>query len=183
MAGLEQEKGRIKVDKVTGATSVPGVFAGGEAVRSRDMISAIASAKNAAAAADRLIRQNKSTLEGIGPVETVDRDLVLRRHGYIKKDRNFTNLAVEKASGRIANFKLTTRVMTEEEAVREAGRCLNCGCGEGCQICKTICVVFAPYISAPDTLHIDRDSCVACGMCALRCPIQNIEMVNLGTRI
>lgn len=181
IAGLEQEMGRIKIDKLTGATSVPGVFAGGEATQSKDMISAISSAKIAAAAADRLIRKNESTLEGIESMETVDRNLVLRRHGYIKRDKNYSTLAVEKAAERIGNFKLTTRVMTEDEAVREAERCLNCGCGEGCQICKTICSVFAPSISAPDTLHIDCNACVACGMCALRCPIQNIEMVNLGT--
>ena len=49
--------------------------------------------------------------------------------------------------------------MTEEEAVAEASRCLNCGCGEGCQLCKTICCDFAPYISDVDKLSIDKDEC------------------------
>lgn len=183
LAGLEEEDGRIRTERSSGATGIPRVFAGGEAARSKDMISSIASAKQAAAAMDREIRGPAADLAGIGPVETVDRELVLRRHGYIPKDRHYLNLAYEKAEERVKGSALTERVMTEEEAVLEAGRCLNCGCGEGCQICKTICSVFAPCISAPDTLHIDRDVCVACGMCALRCPIHNIEMVSLGTTI
>jgi len=70
--------------------------------------------------------------------------------------------------------------MTEEEAQKEASRCLNCGCGEGCQLCKTICTDFAPEIIDADTMHIRKEECVACGMCFNRCPNGNIEMVNLG---
>lgn len=180
---LEEDRGRIKADAQTGATNLPNVFAGGDAIHSRDMISSIASAKRAAHSMDLAIRGDEASLEGIGPVETVDRETVLARHGYIKKDRNPLNLKREEGKEGDQPHGLTRRVMTEEEAIKEAGRCLNCGCGEGCQICKTICSVFAPHISAPDTLHIDPDACVACGMCALRCPIQNITMVNLGNKV
>jgi Pyruvate/2-oxoacid:ferredoxin oxidoreductase delta subunit len=73
--------------------------------------------------------------------------------------------------------------MTEQEAKAEALRCLNCGCGEGCQLCKTICCDFAPFISEPDTLSINKDECVACGMCFNRCPNKNIEMVCTGEKV
>jgi len=86
----------------------------------------------------------------------------------------------ENAEDRTDGFEPYTRVMTEEEAVREASRCLNCGCGEGCQLCKTICTDFAPEISDVDTMRIRSEKCVACGMCFNRCPNGNIEMVNLG---
>ena len=66
--------------------------------------------------------------------------------------------------------------VVEAEAVSEAARCLNCGCGEGCQLCKTICCYFAPQVIAADTLEINKDECVACGMCYHRCPAGNIEM-------
>lgn len=180
---LTLQKGKIPVSPTDGASPVPGIYAGGEAIGTRDMISAIASAKKAASAIDRAIRADEASLEGIQELETVDRDLVLRRHGYIKKDRNPMNLTLEKAGERIGHFDLVTRTMTMEEAVKEAKRCLNCGCGEGCQLCKTICSVFAPDICAPDTLSIDKDECVACGMCALRCPIHNIDMINLGREV
>ena len=78
------------------------------------------------------------------------------------------------------NFDEVALGYTEEMALDEAARCLNCGCGEGCQLCKTICTDFAPEVAGVDTMHIKKEECVACGMCYNRCPNGNIEMVNLG---
>ena len=86
----------------------------------------------------------------------------------------------ENGAERVKNFDTFRRVMTEEEAIAEASRCLQCGCGEGCQLCKTICTDFAPEIIDADTMHIRKEECVACGMCFNRCPNGNIEMVDLG---
>ena len=74
-------------------------------------------------------------------------------------------------------------IQTEAEAMQEAGRCLKCGCGEGCQLCKTICTDFAPYIAGEDCLAIAPSECVACGMCFNRCPNRNIEMINKGQKV
>lgn len=174
------DHGRINVNAETGETAVPGVFAGGDAIGARNMITSIASAKVAAASVDRYIRQERATVEAIGRVETVNREAVLERHGYIKRNRHYVRLETMSPAERVASCAYTTRVMTEEEAVREAERCLNCGCGEGCRLCETICSAFAPFVSAPDTMAIDRDACVACGMCVLRCPNSNIDMINTG---
>ena len=107
---------------------------------------------------------------------------VRRRSGYLKKDPNPIRLTAT-AEQRLAGSAPDTRVMTEEEARREAARCLNCGCGEGCQLCKTICTDFAPRIAANDTMEICKGDCVACGMCYNRCPNGNIEMVDLGEKV
>jgi len=64
----------------------------------------------------------------------------------------------------------------------EAERCLRCGCGEGCGICKQICCEFAPFVKSPDTLEIDKDACLACGMCFHRCPKKNIRMTKIERR-
>jgi len=93
----------------------------------------------------------------------VNIELVRKRVGYLKRD--------------------TGSAVTPETARKEAERCLNCGCGEGCQLCKTICAEFAPDIVSPDTLAIDRSVCAACGMCYAMCPAKNIEMVDLGEKI
>jgi Na+-translocating ferredoxin:NAD+ oxidoreductase RNF subunit RnfB len=83
---------------------------------------------------------------------------VLRRHGYPERKPKAT-----------VNDILT--------ASQEASRCLLCGCGEGCGLCKQICCDVAPTISRPDTIEINEEACVACGMCFHRCPNKNIQMV------
>jgi len=128
---------------------------------------------------DQAIRGEEATLAPIAAVKTVNAEKVRQRTGYLKRDTNPVSLK-EKAENRTGNFDAYKRVMTAAEAVREASRCLNCGCGEGCQLCKTICTDFAPEIADTDTMHIRSEKCVACGMCFNRCPNGNIEMINLG---
>ena len=150
--------------------------------RITNVISAISAGKNAAAQIDRQLRGEAATLQPIAPVKTVNPEKVRSRSGYLKKEPNPVRLnapAAERKSG----FAPCARVMTEAEAQKEASRCLNCGCGEGCQLCKTICTDFAPYIAADDTMQICKGDCVACGMCYNRCPNGNIEMVNLGEKV
>ena len=141
--------------------------------RTTGVAAAIAAGKNAAAVIDRALRGEEATAAPVLAVKTVNRESVRRRTGYLEPDPNPLKLRTDG----------TVRVMTEEEAVREASRCLNCGCGEGCQLCKTICTDFAPRIAAPDTLEICREDCVACGMCFNRCPNGNIEMADLGETV
>ena len=147
-----------------------------------NVISAIAAGKTAAVAMDRAIRGEQATLEEIPGTKTVNTEIVRRRTGYLKRDTHPVKL-MQNAQERVKGFIPYSRVMTEEEAVKEASRCLNCGCGEGCQLCKTICTDFAPEIMDADTMHIRKEECVACGMCFNRCPNGNIEMVNLGERV
>ena len=144
-----------------------------------NIISAITAGKNAAAGIDKLIRGEEATLSAVAPVKTVSAEAVRQRTGYLKRDVNPVNLTA-KAADRKDNFDAYKRVMTAAEAVKEAERCLNCGCGEGCQLCKTICTDFAPEVVDADTMHIRSEKCVACGMCFNRCPNGNIEMFNLG---
>ena len=150
--------------------------------RITNVISAITAGKNAAAVIDQAIRGEEATLKSVGTVKTVNPEIVRRRTGYLKRDVNPVKLA-QKPEERTQSFATFTRVMTEAEAVKEASRCLNCGCGEGCQLCKTICTDFAPEIIDTDTMHIRKEECVACGMCFNRCPNGNIEMVNLGETV
>ena len=150
--------------------------------RITNIISAISAGKNAAAQIDRLVRGEQATLREIPAVKTVNPESVRSRSGYLKKEPNVLRLHAP-AAQRKTDFSPSERVMTEAEAQKEAARCLNCGCGEGCQLCKTICTDFAPYIAADDTMQICKGDCVACGMCYNRCPNGNIEMINLGEKV
>ena len=177
VAPVEEKNGFVKI--INARTNIPGVYAGGNAVRSANVITAIAAGKNAASVIDNDIMGDGATLGGVVAVKTVNAELVRERTGYLKKDMNPLSLDGD-ADLRKASFDTYERVMTEEEAIKEASRCLNCGCGEGCQLCKTICTDFAPEIADADTMHIRKEDCVACGMCFNRCPNGNIEMVNLN---
>ena len=170
---IETKNGFVKITNAH--TNIDGVYAGGNAVRSANVITAIAAGKNAAAVIDSDIRGEMATLEGVAATKTVNPEIVRQRTGYLKKDNNALKLVTPSN-----NFELCERVMTEEEAQKEAMRCLNCGCGEGCQLCKTICTDFAPEVVDADKMGIRKEDCVACGMCFNRCPNGNIEMVNLG---
>jgi len=176
LKGIETKNGFIKI--TSARTNIDGVYAGGNAVRNANVITAIAAGKNAAAVIDSDIRGDAATLEGIASTKTVNPEIVRQRTGYLKKDSNPLNLVTPTNS-----FDIYERVMTQEEAQKEAMRCLNCGCGEGCQLCKTICTDFAPEIIDSDKLNIRKEECVACGMCFNRCPNGNIEMVNLGYNV
>ena len=176
LGSVETKNGFVKI--ANAHTNVDKLYAGGNAVRSANVITAIAAGKNAAAVIDRDIRGEAATLEGVPATKTVNPEIVRQRTGYLKKDSHALRLDAP-ADVRKASFDPYQRVMTEEEAQKEASRCLNCGCGEGCQLCKTICTDFAPEIAGTDTMHIRREECVACGMCFNRCPNGNIEMVNL----
>ena len=177
VAPVEEKNGFVKI--INARTNIPGVYAGGNAVRSANVITAIAAGKNAASVIDNDIMGDAATLGGVVAVKTVNSELVRERVGYLKKDKNALSLDAS-AGERKSGFDSYERVMTEEEAIKEASRCLNCGCGEGCQLCKTICTDFAPEIIDQDRMHIRKEECVACGMCFNRCPNGNIEMVNLN---
>ncbi len=144
-----------------------------------NVIAAITAGKEAAVAIDKMIRGDEATLEAIGSLKTVSAEKVRERNGYLKKDPHKLKLNAA-AADRVKSFDAYERIMTEAEAIAEAARCLNCGCGEGCQLCKTICTDFAPEVAGVDTMNIRKEECVACGMCFNRCPNGNIEMVNLG---
>ena len=109
---------------------------------------------------------DKALVKAVSAVTPVKKDDVLKRNGYIGDTK-----------------KAVAEIVTEAQAIEEASRCLKCGCGEGCQLCKTICSEFAIYNPETDKIEIHGDECVACGMCFNRCPNKNIEMVCTGVKV
>jgi NADPH-dependent glutamate synthase beta subunit-like oxidoreductase/dihydroorotate dehydrogenase len=171
------KKGMVLCEASTGITSTEGIFAGGDVVSVENVISAIASGKRGAVSIDKYLAKEKATLEYEPEYPVVSKDAVLKRTGYFK-DQGPINLNVKDGKERIEDFEIHTRLLTEEEAVAEAARCLNCGCGEGCGICAEICSEFAIHLKSDDCWEINREECVACGMCYNRCPNNNIDMQN-----
>ena len=132
--------------------------------RAGSISDAMACGLNAAVLIDMDLNGSKAVLKLQTKLHAVSVEKVLQRTGYLKKK----------------NSEITkNKMLSEDDAVRESERCLNCGCGEGCQLCKTICCEFAPEVIGMDTMKIQKDLCAACGMCAQRCPNGNIEMIDL----
>jgi len=178
LRGLATDKrGMAVIDLSTGATSMEAVYAGGDVTNVATVIAAIADGKRAACSIDKSISGNDAVLEYEQEYPVVSKEAVLKRSGYFK-DEEGTNLYTMDGNERVANYNTYLRTLTDEEALVEAARCLNCGCGEGCGICATICSEFAISLKAADEWEINSEECVACGMCYNRCPNRNIEIVN-----
>lgn len=164
-------------DKENYGTNIDGVFAWHGAGRTDGVISAIAAGKRAACSIDNYIAGEKAVLEYEPVYKVISKKHVLKRSGYIPNHCG-PDLKTISGAERSSGFDLYKRTLSEAEAVAEAQKCLNCGCGEGCGLCKKICSEFAVHVKEPDVLEINQEECVACGMCYNRCPNRNIRMIN-----
>ncbi|KPK68921.1 hypothetical protein AMJ82_07030, partial [candidate division TA06 bacterium SM23_40] len=133
--------GSIAADPVTLATSVSGVFAGGDAVTGpRTYIEAMAQGRKAAISIDRYLRGADMAVgrEGEGPFET---DVKPDTRGVGQAPRAV--MPTLELGERAGDFREVDLGFDEEqavsEAVSEAKRCLNCaGCSE-CKACVAAC--------------------------------------------
>ena len=129
--------GTFEVDAVTLQTSVPGIFAGGDATTGpATVVEALAAGRRAAISIDRSIRGQDMAAgrEGEGPRES---DLQVDTRGVAPQERaSMPTLSLAERGGTMREVELG---LSEEEAMREASRCLNCpGCCE-CLSCVTAC--------------------------------------------
>ncbi len=176
--GLETTRWHtLAYDEATGSTAVPDVFAAGDASRGPGtVIEAVAEGKRAAVSIDKALRGGDAVLEYDPTPLPVDPVAVINRNGE-KPLAGRVPLKLAPAEERRSNYEIYEDVMTAGQAEQEASRCLHCGCGVGCQICEQTCMVTA-WDNEGSKVKVDKDTCVACGMCIFRCPNDNIEMVR-----
>ncbi len=146
---LSERGNRFVVDEATLQTTVPGIFAGGDAVLGpATVIEAIAQGKRAAISIDRY-------LSGMGLEEgrkeepkRVAEPSLIELKGIIPQERE-EGIVLEVAES-ISGFDEVELGLTEEQAKREAERCLNCGGCCECMECVSAC-------EAEAIIHDQRD--------------------------
>ena len=130
-------QGTINVDPATLQTSKKGVFAGGDAVTGPWIaIEAVAAGKEAAISIDRYLRE-EDLFEGRQKPE-------LEKARYEEIYANQTKAPRERMEllpieERRKTFSEVKKGFNEEQAKREALRCLNCGLCSECLQCVAIC--------------------------------------------
>ncbi len=73
------------------------------------------------------------------------------------------------------NFEEVVEGLSEEEVVRESGRCLHCGDCFECGNCFNFCPDAAIYLDEKGRLNINYDYCKGCGICFFECPCSAID--------
>ena len=189
--GLVDEKGYLICDEQTGSTAVPGLFAAGDLVTGPDIaIRAIAGGKHAARAVLAHLR---------GAEYQIEAEFLSKKEdfGKITEDdyRDEPRVAREKMkvtdpAKRKHNFNEIEKGYSEKQALREAARCMECGCQdvEECKLKSYAQTYGANPVHYPGEIqhhpidqshpYISRDpaKCVLCGRCIRIC----LEVQGLG---
>jgi NADPH-dependent glutamate synthase beta subunit-like oxidoreductase/NAD-dependent dihydropyrimidine dehydrogenase PreA subunit len=148
--GLKQVDGnRIWADPETLATSKEGVFAGGDVVNGpASIIESIAAGRRAAVSIDKYLGGKGDIDEALAPpkgeVKPLDAD-------ELPEERRVPLASAMPLAKRLFSFDMPERGYTEEEAVKEANRCLRCDANflysvneekcKGCHNCMALCPV------------------------------------------
>ena len=148
--------GLLTVNSKTLATSVPGVFIGGDYLTgTRDVVNSIADGHKAALSIDSYLRQGEEASKP-HDVEIYEIALPDMQEDYETIKRR--NMPVQDSKERISNFKEVELGLSTSEAVLEAQRCLQCN----------------------NMWAIIDDRCIQCEQCVNACPRDCLSMAELN---
>ncbi len=170
----------IHVDPFTLATSVEGLFAGGDAVTGpKNFIEGLAAGRKAALSIHRYLSGEE--LRADREAEGVSTELV-----SVNIDKVETRPRVEEPvlspEFRKKNFKEVHLLPSKEALIAEASRCLHCGACYQCDTCMLQCPDGA--ISKTESGYIiDYNKCSGCRICVRECPTSAIDMPAVGACI
>jgi len=186
--GIElSQPGLLQFDPKTMSTSEPAVFACGEVVTGPgSAIEAVASGHRAARAVLRYLQTGEvapveeETVEQLGdlPEEVIEQLPRVPR-------RAMPALSPDQRRERFIQFELG---YSEAEALQEARRCLACAAGaivdenkcDACLTCLRICPFDVPVVD--QVAKMRSEMCQACGLCAVECPAQAINIKRFPVR-
>ena len=173
--------GTISADENTCRTSIEGVFAIGDATnKGADIaIAAIGEAKKAAVMVDKYLNGEELSYEATYLVKSEK-----TAEDFADKEKQpRAKMPHRCAAERKDDFLEINHGLSEEEAKREANRCLECGCHDYFE-CKLIDYAnqykvqpekydgIVHHRTQPDThpfIHRNPDKCILCGLCVRIC--------------
>ncbi|UCD87911.1 MAG: FAD-dependent oxidoreductase, partial [Desulfobacterales bacterium] len=178
----------VTKDPDTLATTLAGVFAGGDAVTGpATAIQAIAAGKQAATSIDLYLKgESRPTIESANATETAPLpSALIEKIGKFARCKK-VGLPIDQ---RLKGFDEVESVLSEDGAIKEALRCLHCYLGAkideekcvSCLTCVRVCPLNIPTTSKIGEINIDPVACQACGVCVLECPVRAID-INLDSR-
>lgn len=155
-------------------TGHPGIFAGGDMVPGeRTVTVAVGHGKRAARNIDAWLRGAPLEVPARHPDVTLD---MLRLPIYT--DAAAAAQPSLDPAHRMSGFEEVVSGITEEEARREAQRCLSCGNCFECDGCYAACPEDAIIKLGPGLRYrYDYDKCTGCAVCYEQCPVHAIDMV------
>ena len=123
---LKIDRGRIIVDQVTFETNIPGVFAGGDIINDSLMcaVDAIGNGREAAYSIDRSFR-GIDLKESRIIMKELKRSTIPKKYIQVNSCQEMNFMPGEE---RLVCFDEMELGYTEEQAIKEANRCLNCNC-------------------------------------------------------
>ncbi len=182
---------------------VPIIYGGDLTTADKNVTQAIASGKQAALALDILFRHGAGAMEEILAPCRVGNGASLSMEMYLRgprRERQAHIVAYEEINAdyfqfeprvvqprllieeRLATFDEIELKLSANTAMREAGRCFNCGICNNCDNCYLFC----PDVSILRTRdmtdrHINYDYCKGCGLCVVECPRNAMTLNEEGT--
>lgn len=184
-------RGTIQVNTVTMETSIKGVFAAGDAVTGpATVIEAIGAGKRAANSIDRYLQGLPLPKRPLVPVRR--RRLPFLHTTATQKIRlQRPPMPLLNCDRRKITFQQVELGYSEEDARREAYRCLRCDvcrrCGKCVQVCRDRMKVDALPFGHFDFDHpVQTDfrkvgeKCILCGSCAYNCPNDAMQIEETG---
>ncbi len=152
---LELGRGVIKVDRLTLETSAEGVFAGGDNVLGpASLVQATEQGHRGAESIHRYLRGMDLT-EDREPVERPKELADIPAHADTKPVAR-KPVKMSCPTSRTESFEEIETGYTEEEAVAEASRCLNCGACCECFECVRVCKAHAVnHDMKPEEINLD----------------------------
>ncbi len=113
--------------------------------------------------------------------EIISSDRLFLGH-FQYEERNLRESHGPEAEEVLGHFEERSKCLTEEQAIKEAGRCMSCGMCFECDNCVIYCPQDAVYRVKKDEktmgryVATDYDKCIGCHICADVCPTGYIDM-------